>query len=453
MDVVIGGGPGGYAAADHLARLGREVTLVERDTIGGVCLNVGCIPSKCLIQVGRRRHQMLHSERFGLSAERVVHDMGQTHRWMGEVVYKLREGVSGMMRRGGVRLVTGWAAFADEHTLLVDDEPMSFEHAIIATGSAPVPPPPEIAPINVVDSTGILALTDVPARLTVLGGGVIGMELAQAWSGMGSKVTVVEMRDRILPEVDPVLAEAVLRGARARGVDVRTGARASRWDGRTLALEGGSRVEADILLVAIGRTPLTDELDLGAAGVDVDERGAIRVDASCRTSRPHILAVGDCTGGPYLAHRAGAMAEVAAHVAAGHDRACDWLGMPWAVFTDPEVASVGMTAQQAADAGIEAVAVRFPYSAIGRALTSGTTEGFVCAVVDSQTEELLGVQIAGEEASELIAEAGLAVEFGARIEDILGTVHAHPTLAEGLMESVRGAALRLHRSTPAAVTA
>ena len=453
MEVVIGGGPGGYAAAERLARLGREVTLVERDRLGGVCLNVGCIPSKCLISAGRRRRLMLSSERLGLRAQGVAHDMGVTQRWMSEVVTGLRDGVAGMMRRAGVRVLSGSASFTNAHTLMVDGRAMRFEHAVVATGSAAVQPPPGIAALNTVDSTGALALTTVPARLAVLGGGVVGMELAQAWSSLGSRVTVVELQDRILPEVDPVLAEAVLAGARRQGVEVRTGERATSWDGRRLALESGGVVEADLLLVAVGRAPLTAGLDLGAAGIEVDETGAISVDEACRTETPHILAIGDVTGGPYLAHRASAMAEVAAHVAAGHARTRDWIGMPWVVFTDPEVASVGMTASQAASAGIDAVAVRFPFSAVGRALAGGSSEGFVSALVDRRTEELLGVQIAGEEASELIAEAGLAVEFGARIEDVLATVHAHPTLAEGLVESLRGAAHRLARSAPAAVTA
>jgi dihydrolipoamide dehydrogenase len=452
--LVIGGGPGGYAAAIRGAQHGLDVTLVERDAYGGTCLNRGCIPSKALVSVGSLAHDAGSAEEMGVHADPAV-DMGQTADWLSGVVSRLSRGVEKLCKANGVALVEGTAAFVGDHEARVSHaeagrgaETITFENAVVATGSRPVELPGlPFADERVLDSAAALALDRVPDPLVVVGAGYIGMELSTAFAKLGSDVTVVEALPETLPGYEDDVTEVVRGRAEEVGVEFHVDERASglaEGDGRAVLEtdEGSTRYPADRVLVAVGREPVTDTANLGAVGLEPADDGTVPVDEECRTAVEHVFAVGDVAGEPMLAHRAYREGVVAAAVAAGEPEVVDDRATPAAVFTDPEVATVGLTAEAADEAGYEPAVGEMPFRASGRALTTGHTEGFARVVADAETGIVLGGQIVGREASELIAEVTLAVEMGATLADLAATVHTHPTLSEAVHEAVENASGR-----------
>jgi dihydrolipoyl dehydrogenase len=437
--LVVGGGPGGYAAAIRAAQLGREVTLVERGLVGGVCLHVGCIPSKALIELAAAAHRTRELGAAGLQADGVSVSLDRFQAWRAELCASLARGVEELLAKGRVRIVEGHARFNRPDRVAVqtpDDRALffEFEHAIVATGSRPIELPD--LPFDgerVLDSTGALALTEVPASVAVIGAGYIGLELGTAFAKLGSKVTVVEALDRVLASVDASLAAPVLRRLRALGVDVRTESTARLADDGTLVV-GEDRIEAERIVVAVGRAPNTDDLGLEAAGVTVGAGGLIEVGEDMRATE-RIAAIGDVVAGPALAHKATAEAQVAAEALSGLPAAFDARALPVVIFTDPEIATVGLTEAQAREAGLDAASATFPLAASGRAGTLGARDGFTRIVTDAATDRVVGVHVAGPHASELVAGGALAIELMAAPGDVAATIHPHPTLSEGLHEA------------------
>jgi dihydrolipoamide dehydrogenase len=450
--LVIGGGPGGYSAALRAAAAGRTVTLVERDRLGGVCLNVGCIPSKALIHVADTAALPAETAAIGVDLQASV-DLDRAQAWIGDVVGRLTGGVEQLLRDAGVTLATGAARFATARRLAVtrgDDATFyEFGSVILATGSRPVELPG--LPFDgerIIDSTAALALRHVPRRLTVVGGGYIGVELGGAFAKLGSEVTIVELADQLLPGMPLGLARTLERALRARGLAIRPGTKVLEQDGDDLVVEGPSGearlpMGADgVVVVAVGRRPNTDSLGLTQAGVSLRADSRIVVGPDRRAAKD-VYAIGDITPGPALAHKATAEAEVAVAAAGGRRAAFDPATIPAVVFSDPQVATVGLTAEQAAEAGAEAVTFRFPLSASGRALALARPEGYVEVVAERgggpTGGTVLGVHMVGAGVAELAAEAALAVEMGATAEDLALTIAPHPTLSEALAEAAMGA--------------
>jgi dihydrolipoamide dehydrogenase len=449
--LVIGGGPGGYTAAARARELGRDVVLVESGPLGGTCLNIGCIPSKALItlahDLGRAHHRVTAAT--GLTGELGV-DLPAAQGWIASVVGRLRDGVGTLLR--GVEVVAGTARFvgADRVAIEAEDhvEHLQFRHAIVATGSRPV----TLAglPIDnarVLDSTGALALAEVPSELVVVGGGYIGVELGTAYAGLGSSVTIVELAERILGEFDDDLVAAVSRRLDELGVVVRTRTAVTGADDDGLIVEGpegSDRLVPSHVLCAVGRRPNTDDLQLEDAGIAPGDGGLLAVDDQMRTSNPAVFAIGDVTAGPALAHKASQQGRVAAEAMCGLPTAFDQL-VPLVAFSDPELAAVGLGEREARAADRDVVVGRGTFAANGRALTIESGQGLVKLVVDTEHGFLLGAQVAGPNASELIAELTLAVEAALRIDDLVDTIHAHPTLAEAVWEAAHGARRRLDR--------
>ncbi|GCF13511.1 dihydrolipoamide dehydrogenase [Haloarcula mannanilytica] len=452
--LVIGGGPGGYVAAIRGAQLGLDTTLVERDAYGGTCLNHGCIPSKALISASDVAHDARQAESMGVFADPAVDMAGMTE-WKDGVVTRLTRGVESLCESAGVNLIEGTAEFVDDETVRVahggegqGSESLSFEHAVVATGSRPMEVPGfEFDGEHILSSKDALALESVPEKLLVVGAGYIGMELSTVFAKLGAEVTVVEMLDDVLPGYEDDIEAVVRERAEDLGIDFNFGEAADDWE----QTDEGIRVQtvdadeeiteynAEKCLVAVGREPVTDTLALENVDLQTDEDGFLPTDDQCRTAFESVFAVGDVAGEPMLAHKAMAEGEVAAQASAGEPAAFDHQAIPAAVFTDPEIATVGMTESEAEAAGFDPVVGQMPFRANGRALTVNEREGFVRIVADADDEFLLGAQIVGPEASELIAELGLGIEMGARLEDIAGTIHTHPTLSEAVHEAAAAA--------------
>ncbi|RQG99170.1 dihydrolipoyl dehydrogenase [Natrarchaeobius oligotrophus] len=445
--VVVGAGPGGYVAAIRAAQHGRDVVLVEKNACGGTCLNVGCIPSKALITATDVAYEAGTSEEMGVYAEAAV-DLREMVEWKDGIVDRLTGGVETLSTARGVTLVDGVASFADERTLEVETdgstERLSFDHAVVATGSRPIELPGlAFDGERVLSSTHALSLERVPRRLVVVGAGYIGMELSTVFAKLGTDVTVVEMLDDVLPGYDDDVSEIVRSRAEALGITFRFGEGATEAtataDGVRVGTESSSgetfEYDADHVIVAVGREPVTDSLNLEAAGVETTDRGFVRTDEQARTETEHVFAIGDVAGGPMLAHAASKEGHVAADAIAGESTTLDDFAIPAAVFTDPEVGSVGMSVDEATENGRETVVGRMPLEASGRALTLNETDGFVKVIADADTERVLGAQIVGPEASELVAELALAIDLDATLEDLATTVHTHPTLSEAVMEA------------------
>ncbi|WP_226022309.1 dihydrolipoyl dehydrogenase [Halomicrobium salinisoli] len=447
--LIVGGGPGGYVAAIRAAQLGVDTTLVEKEAFGGTCLNYGCIPSKALISGADVAHEAGDAEHMGIYADPAV-DLAGMVEWKDGIVTRLTRGVESLCESEGVDLIEGTATFAGEHAARVDrdeGEPVEieFEHAVVATGSRPITVPGfEFDGERILSSRDALSLESVPDRLLVVGAGYIGMELSTVYAKLGADVTVVEMLEEALPIYEDDVATLVRERAEDLGVDFRFGEAAQEWeetgDGMVVYTEdeAGERTafEADRTLVAVGRQAVTDGLGLDALGLEPNENGFLETDDRARTDLEHVFAVGDVTGEPMLAHAAMAEGEVAAEVVAGEPAALDHQAIPAAVFTDPEVATVGMTEAEAEEAGFDPLVGEMPLRASGRAMTLDERDGFVRVVADAETEFLLGAQVVAPEASELIAELALAVEMSATLEDVAGTIHTHPTLSEAVREAV-----------------
>ncbi len=449
--LVIGGGPGGYPAAIRAAQLGRKVKLVERDRLGGECLNYGCIPSKALIRTGNLVHTIKRARDWGIEVSGVRVDFGKLQAWKSDVVHRLNSGVAQLCLANGVEVVSGTATFTGLGTVEVHAAPgayrLSFRQAIIATGGRPTDLPAfRFDGKRILSTKEMLELTAAPPHLLVIGGGVSGLEIGTFYAKVGSKVTVVEILDQLLPGTEPEVVRLVARNLRSLGVDVYTKSAAKGWKDSAGKLmvdvgtpDGPKQFAVDTILVAVGRRPNTDDLHPEKAGVSLDPKGHVVVDRQMRTSNPNVFAAGDVVGPPFLAHKATKEGLIAAEAACGRPTAADYRAMPAAIFTDPEVATVGLTEAEAAAAGHTPVVGRVPFAAIGRALTTGEPDGFVKLVADKERGLLLGAQIVGPDASDLISELALAIEMGATVEDIALTVHPHPTLPEGIMESAEAA--------------
>jgi dihydrolipoamide dehydrogenase len=457
--LVVGGGPGGYVAAIRAAQHDLDVTLVEKDAYGGTCLNYGCIPSKAYVSAADLAHRASEGEHMGIHADPAI-DLGAMADWKDGVVTRLTRGVESLCSNAGVELIDGEATFTGEHTARIahggegqGSETIEFEQAVVATGSQPIELPGFAFDADpVLSSKQALALEAVPDSLLVVGAGYVGMELSTVFQKLGSDVTVLEMLDAPLPGYEDDVTEIVHDRAVDLGVDFHFGLGAEEWRPagpgvRVVAADADGneqKVDAETVLVAVGRTPYTEGLGLETLGVEPDDDGFLATDSVARTNVDHVYAVGDVAGEPMLAHTAMREGEVAADVIAGEASALDHQAFPAAVFTDPEIGTVGMTEADAAEAGFEQVVGQVPLRSNGRALTHDEKEGFVRIVADDESGFVLGGQVVAPEASELIAEIGLAIEMGATVEDVAGTIHTHPTLSEAVHEAalaVRGEAI------------
>ena len=445
--LVLGAGPGGYTAAFRAADLGLEVTLIERwPVLGGVCLNVGCIPSKALLHAARVVDEAQAMAGHGISFGPPQIDLDRLRSWKSAVVGKLTGGLSGLARQRKVTVIRGDGRFVAPRVLEVAGEEgtqrIGFDHCIIAAGSEPVRLPFLPDDPRVMDSTAALELQDIPQRLLVIGGGIIGLEMGCVYDALGSKVSVVELMDQLMPGADPDLVKPLEKRLRKRYEQILLGVKVQGVE----ALPEGLRVSFsgtgaptpqiyDRVLVAVGRRPNGSGIGAEAAGLTVDPRGFLSVDRQMRTSQPHIFAIGDIVGQPMLAHKATHEGKVAAEVIAGEKRAFDARVIPSVAYTDPEVAWVGLTESEAKAKGIEYQKGSFPWAASGRSLAQGRDEGFTKLLFDPQTHRVLGGGIVGSNAGELIGEVALAIEMGADAADIGLTIHPHPTLSESVAMS------------------
>jgi len=432
--VVLGSGVGGYTAAFRAADLGLDVVLVERyATLGGVCLNVGCIPSKALLHVARVIAEGEEAAEQGVRFGEPEIDLDGVRAFKAKTVERLTGGLAQMAKGRKVRVVQGTGRFTGAHTLDVDGEELAFEHCVIGAGSQAVMPPDFPEDPRIVDSTGALELEDVPERLLVIGGGIIGLEMATVYDALGSRVTVVEMLDHLMHGADPDVVKPLRKRIEGRYEAIHLDTKVEELratDDGIVARFGGSEETFDRVLVAVGRKPNGAAIGADAAGVEVDERGYIRVDEQMRTNVSHIFAIGDVVGEPMLAHKASHEGKVAAEVIAGHDVAFDPRAIPSVAYTDPEVAWMGLTETQAREDGTEIETAAFPWSASGRALGIGRPDGMTKLVLEPGSRRLLGAGIVGVNAGELIGELVHALEMGADAEDVGLTIHPHPTLSE-----------------------
>ena len=441
--VVLGSGPGGYTAAFRAADLGKKVVLIEKDSsLGGVCLNVGCIPSKALLHSAKVITEAEEMGDHGISFAKPEVDLDKLRGWKESVVNQLTGGLSGLAKARKVQVVNGFGTFTGPNMIEVDNDgaksTVSFDQCVIAAGSEPVTLPfiPHDDP-RVIDSTGALELEDVPERLLVLGGGIIGLEMATVYDALGSKVTIVEFMDQIIPGADKDVVKPLHKRIEGRYEAILTKTKVTAVNatdaGLEVTMEGpkGEVVDTfDKVLVAVGRRPNGAKINAAAAGVAVDERGFIAVDSQQRTGVPHIFAIGDVVGQPMLAHKAVHEGKVAAEVAAGHKRHFDARVIPSVAYTDPEVAWVGVTETQAKAEGLKVGKGVFPWAASGRSLSLGRSEGLTKLIFDEESERVIGAGIVGPNAGDLIAEVALAIEMGADAVDLGHTIHPHPTLSE-----------------------
>jgi dihydrolipoamide dehydrogenase len=446
--LVIGAGPGGYVCAIRAGQLGIDTVVVEAKRAGGTCLNVGCIPSKALIHAAEEFAKVARLAAgvspLGISVARPELDFSKTMHWKDGIVGRLSSGVSGLLKKARVKVVEGWARFLDGKTVEVETEigrqVIRAEHVVIATGSDAV----ELSSLpfggKVISSTDALALMEVPTRLVVVGAGYIGLELGTAFAKLGAAVTVVETLARILPQYDAELTRPVAERLSEHGITVLTGvkARGLAPAGDALSVEKADgqvvTIPADKILVAVGRKPVTEGWGLEAIDLDLDGR-FIRVDDRCRTSMRGVYAIGDVTGEPMLAHRASAQGEMVAEIIAGRKRAWDKVCIPAICFTDPEIVVAGLTPEEAKASGVETTTESFPFRANGRAMTLETDAGFIRMIARADNHLLLGIQGVGVGIAELSATFSVALEMGARLEDIAATIFAHPTLSEGILEA------------------
>lgn len=449
--VVVGAGPGGYVCAIRSAQLGLKTAIIEREYLGGVCLNVGCIPSKALITAGHFLHKMEHNAaEMGLMIPgKVKLDMAQLQKWKKSVCDRMAGGVEQLLKGNSVTILRGEATFKTAGEVSVKSssgtETVTSKNFVIATGSRPIEIPGFAFDEKfVLSSTGGLAMSEKPESVVVIGGGYIGLEIGSMLANFGTKVTVVEANKGLLVGLaDPECVQVVARKLKKAGVDVMLEAKAKGWkkagQGVEVTVEVAGKTQtlkADKVLVTVGRKPNTDQAGLKAIGLQIDEKGFVKVNAQRKTNLPGVYAIGDVACQPMLAHKASHEGVMVAEIIAGHKRAYEVKTVPSVIFVDPEIAAAGMTEDEAKAAGYTDLRVgKFPFAANGRAVSVMETDGFVKIIADAKTNVVLGVHIVGPEASNLISEAALAIEMGARVEDIALTIHPHPTLGETMMEA------------------
>jgi dihydrolipoamide dehydrogenase len=440
---VLGGGPGGYTAAIRAAQLGAKTVCIERESeLGGTCLRVGCIPTKAWVQTAYALKEAEETfAKLGVNVGSAELDFGASNDWKASVVKQLTQGVAGLFEANGVEWVKGSGRFTDANTIAVEGgEDVSFKQAIIATGSYPLRPPVDgIDSERCVDSTGLLAQTEVPKRLVVLGGGIIGSEFASIFARFGSEVTIVEMLPTLIPQEDADASKELAKQFKKRGIEVHLETQCDKVedaDGSLRIHFGGQTKDCDLMLVATGRGPLVEGLGLEEIGVDFDKKKGIAADEHRRTTVPHIYAVGDCAGYWQLAHTAFREGEVAAEDALGHDAIVDNRGVPRPIYTDPEIAGVGLTEAEAREQyGDDVVTGMFPWAANGRALMQNETVGWVKSIHESRYGELLGVVMVGPHVTDLIEAGVVALDAEATVETVADGMAAHPTLSEAVKEA------------------
>jgi dihydrolipoamide dehydrogenase len=455
---VIGAGPAGYVCAIRLAQLGQDVTVVEKDSLGGTCLNVGCIPSKAMIAAGMLLSKIGHASAMGITADNVALDVNKLVEWKAGIVGRLTGGIGVLLKNHKVPVVHGAAKIKDKNTIEVTQEgetqTLQVDDIVIATGSVPIEIPGFAFDEDAVwSSTGALVPSTIPDHLVVIGGGYIGLELGIMYRKLGAKVTVLEATPGALPGQDRECVKVIERSLKKQKIKLmtKTFAQGYEREGDSLVVtvktaKGEETISCDQVLSTVGRRPYSEGLGLEGLGLAVDERGFLPIDQQMRTAVPNIYAVGDIAGQPMLAHKGSKEGLVAAAVIAGQPEEYDARCVPAVIFTAPEMASVGLTEEQCAEQGLEIKTGSFPFAASGRAMSLMETEGFVKIIADAATDELVGVHMVGPEVTELIAEAALAIELGATSEDLARTIHAHPTLPEAVMEaaeSVHGMAVHI----------
>jgi dihydrolipoamide dehydrogenase len=451
--IVIGGGPGGYVAAIRLGQLGVKTLCVEKEAMGGVCLNWGCIPSKALIAAANLANKIRNAEHMGITVKDLQVDVARMQEWKAGIVKKLTSGVTSLVKGNGGAIAMGRAQITGPKTVEVTSadgkkETYTASKGIIVATGAQMIQIPGFEPDGkiVITAREAVNLQRAPQSMLLIGGGVIGLELGMVYQKLGTKITVVELMDQLLPGTDPDLVRVVQKHLKNDGAVIHLKSKAVKLDKSdggakvTIDTEGQQEVvEAEKVLVAVGFKPNSAGIGLEGVGVKLDERGHVAIDDQMRTNVPSIFAIGDVAGMPYLAHKASKEGEIAAEVIAGHKSARDYRGMPAAIFTDPEIATVGMTESEAKAAGKKIKIGKFPFSVSGRAMAVSETDGFIKVIVDETDHQLLGVAIVGPEASNLISESALALEMCAFAEDVALTVHPHPTLGESVMEAFKHA--------------
>ncbi|MBI4050952.1 MAG: dihydrolipoyl dehydrogenase [Elusimicrobia bacterium] len=449
--LIIGAGPGGYVAAIRLGQSGKKVLLVDQDKLGGECLNYGCIPSKALISLAGLVHKIQKAQEIGITIQNIGVDMAKIQQWKATILQGMNRGVLTLTKGNGVEFIQGQACFTGPKSAEVKTaqggEKIEFRHALVATGSKPISIPDfSFDSKNILSSKEALDLNSIPKRLFVIGGGVIGLEIGTFYAKLGSQVTIVEMMPQLLPGVEQDLVQPVARSLQKLGITVHLNSQALRYSLKDGALsvsirtpEGEKHIASDKILASVGRAPNTGTLNLEAAGIVTTPKGFVDVDAAYKTSADGIYAIGDVIGPPFLAHKASREGLFIAAVILGEEP--EPLGfVPWAVFTDPEVAFVGLTEAQALEQGYETQIGRFPFAASGRAVTTRESDGFVKIVSQKGSGRILGVGIVGTEASDLISEACLAIRLKATVHDVASTIHPHPTLPEAFLEASEAAA-------------
>jgi dihydrolipoamide dehydrogenase len=450
--VVIGSGPGGYVAAIRAAQLGLKTACIDKNpALGGTCLNVGCIPSKTFLHSTELFWKLLHEgEELGIKGEKLVFDFSKLMNRKNQVVKSFNDGIAFLFKKNKITPFTGHATFLSPTTIQVGEEKIEARHTIIATGSEPVSLP--FLPFDekeILSSTGALALDRVPKKLLVVGAGVIGVELGSVYARLGSQVTFIEFMDKICPIFDESLSKGLLESLKKQGMTFHLSSKATSLDRASGELklniekqdQSKLTISGDAILVSVGRRPFTQNLGLERVGITLDKRGFIPVDGSLRTQQKNIFAIGDCIDGPMLAHKASEEGVAAAEIIAGQNPKIEYLAIPSVVYTHPEVASVGMSEVEAKNFGLNVNIGLFPFMANSRARCVKAEEGFVKIVGDSTTDRLLGVHILGANASEMIAEAALAMQKHLTVSDLAHTPNAHPTLSE----SIKEAALAFHK--------
>jgi len=441
---VIGAGPGGYVAAIRLAQLGKNVILVDKDKLGGICLNYGCIPSKAMIYAAEFLDKIKRSESMGISVGKVTMNFNKMQEWKNGIISQLNNGIELLCKQNKIKIVRGEAYFEGSNKLKVADGKninyVEFEKAVIAVGSKPVELPEfKFDGKKIISSTEALYLNKIPKNLAVIGGGYIGLELGTVYAKLGSKVNIIEMEGQILPGFDKEIVNVLQNNLEKLEVGIYINSKASKFDNGKVSIEskdkGNLAIDADNVLVAVGRIPATNNMGLENAKVKLDDKGFIKVNENLMTNDRNIYAIGDVSTGPMLAHKASSQGKFVAEAIAGNKDAYENIVVPAVIFTDPEIAAVGMDEKEAKGKGIRIKTGKFPFRASSRAMTRNAIEGFVKVIAEEKSNKILGVQIVGSEASDLISEAALAIRMNATLGDLALTIHPHPTLSESLMEA------------------